>query len=511
MYLIVNLGLKSIRAIIFDEKGKTVFSKSLPVHTYLRGKNVEQDVTEWKVLLYKLLDEIKETTNLCEKINYISSTTSSSCVFGYDKSINPVTKVLMVSDSRSGNEVVYIKNNILYQKKNSSDSVFCSTSSNIPKLLWFKNNKPEVYEDIKYWVGAGEFLNFEFTGELFTDPLNASKSFYSEKENQYHKDILSDLLIQPDLLVRVEEIGKKFGLSDSLLNNYGFNKSCRYVLTTYDAICAVIGSNSGSKGNVCDVSGTVTSVRVLTDIKNEIVNRNSTILKQNLPLLNCAMLGSSNNLGGGIIEWYKQAFFNNKGEDVYSKMENEANLSQPGSNGIIFLPYLLGERSPFIDKDIRSTFFGINRKTTRNDFTRAVFESTAYVTNDLLSLIRSETNEVESLSVSGGLARFDIINQIKADVTNLPVNVIENFESTAIGALIILRVSLGDYKSVQEAALQLVSVRKIILPNKSNVSLYKEVFDLYNEIKRYTSKLGSEHTKLLKKLEAYSSSTIKNL
>jgi sugar (pentulose or hexulose) kinase len=133
------------------------------------------------------------------------------------------------------------------------------------------------------------------------------------------------------------------------------------------------------------------------------------------------------------------------------------------------------------------------------------------VTNDLLSLIRNETNEVESLSVSGGLARFDTINQIKADVTNLPVNVIENFESTAIGALIILRVSLGDYTSVQEAAKQLVSIRKIILPNKSNVSLYNEVFDLYNEIKKYTSMLSTGHAKLLKKLESYSSSMIKNL
>lgn len=511
MYLIVNLGLKSIRVIIFDEVGKTVFSKSLPVHTSLRGKNVEQDVTEWKILLYKLLDEIKESTNLLERINFVSSTTSSSCVFGYDKNLNPITKVLMVSDSRSDREVDDIKNNSLYKKTNSLDPIFCSTSSNIPKLLWFKNNKSEVYDDIKYWVGAGEFLNFEFTGELFTDPLNASKSFYSEKENHYHTNVLSDLLIRHDMLVKVEEIGKSFNLSDSLVKNYGFNKNCKYILTTYDAICAVIGSNSGSKGNVCDVSGTVTSVRVITDINNKVINKDSTILKQDLPLLKCAMIGSSNNLGGGIIEWYKQAFFNHKGEDVYSKMDNEANLSQPGSNGIIFLPYLLGERSPFVDKDIRSTFFGINRNTTRHDFTRAVFESTAYVTNDLLSLIRSETSEVESLSVSGGLARFDTINQIKADVTNLPVNVIENFESTAIGALIILRVSLGDYVSVQEAASELVSVRKIILPNKSNVGLYKEVFDLYNEIKKYTSVLGTEHAKLLKKLESYSSSTIKNL
>ena len=192
-------------------------------------------------------------------------------------------------------------------------------------------------------------------------------------------------------------------------------------------------------------------------------------------------------------------------------MENEASLSEPGSKGIIFLPYLLGERSPFMNKDVRGTFFGIDRNTTISDFTMAVFESTAYVTNDLLNLIRDANIETKSLSVSGGLARFDMINQIKADVTNLPVHVIDNFESTAIGAFILLRIYLKDYNNVYDAAKDFVMVRKVILPNKRNVKIYEDAFELYKNINMRILSLSQEHVKFTKKIESYSSRIVRNL
>ena len=423
MYLIINLGLKSIRVIVFNNDGVTLYSDSIPVHTLLHGERVEQDVVEWKTSLYKLLSDLAAKTDLIPKIDFITSTTSSSCVFGYDKNMNPITKVLMVSDKRSSDEVSFIRANPLYIKENRKESVYCAESSNVPKLLWFKNNAIDVFKNIKHWLGANEFLNYEFTGEVVTDSLNASKSFYSNTHNEYLKDILEDLSIPANLFPEVRDLGSILTLSGSMIKSYPFSKNCKYVITTYDAICAVIGSLSGDSGGVCDVSGTVTSVRALAQMDIKIKDSNSVILRQDIPLIQHTLIGSSNNLGGGIIEWYRQAFFQNATGEGYAEIEDDASKSPPGANGLIFLPFLLGERSPFTDKDIRGNFFGINRESKRQDFTKAVFESTAYVTNDLIGLIRNENFEVKSLSVSGGLARFDLINQIKADVTNLPVKV----------------------------------------------------------------------------------------
>ena len=511
MYLIINLGLKSIRLIIFNDAGTVVYFDSLPVHTLLRDERVEQDVIEWKTLLYKLLDGLAEKSNLMGKITFITSTASSSCVFGCDKNMNPITQVLMVSDKRSTDEVSFIKANAMYTAANSRNPILCTESSNVPKLLWFKNNESNVFENIRYWLGANEFLNYELTGELVTDSLNASKSFYSDIAKKYHEDILLDLSISPSFFADVQPMGSAFSLSQQLIKNYPFSKDCKYVLTTYDAICAVIGSLSGDCGEVCDVSGTVTSVRTLIQSNIEINNKESAILRQDIPLVQQAMVGCSNNLGGGIIEWYKQAFFQKSNAHIYSKIESEALSSSPGANGLIFLPFLLGERAPFIDKNIKATFFGINRDSKREDFTRAVFESAAFVTNDLIELIQNEGIDLKSLTVSGGLARIDMINQIKADVTDLPVKVVNNFESTSLGAFILLRVSLGHYSSLNAAATELVSFKKTIYPNRNNVEIYSEAFELYKEMTRLTLNIGGAHNQLMKKMGKCDFTSISNL
>ena len=510
MYLIVNLGLKSIRIIVFNNSGNVLYSNSLPVHTSLKNDRVEQDAEEWKILLYNLLDELRDKTDLIPKIDFITSTTSSSCVYGCDTQMKPITKVLMVSDKRASHEVASITAKSIYIRKNIKEPICCTESSNIPKLLWIKNNAMEVFKNIKYWLGANEFLNYEFTGEVVTDSLNASKSFYSEEEGQYHKDIFDDLSISSSIFPEVIEMGSALDLSKNLLESYLFSKKCKYVITTYDAICSVIGSLSGDSGDVCDVSGTVTSVRALAEKDFHINNKSSLILRQSIPLVGHTMIGCSNNLGGGIVEWYKQSFYS-KTANGYTDFESDAQESPPGANGLVFLPFLLGERAPFADKDIRGTFFGINRHSQRQDFSKAVFESTAYVTNDLLGLIRDEDFEIKALSVSGGLARIDLINQIKADVTNLPVKVVNNFESTSLGALILLRVSLGHYDTVYSAAADLVSIRKTLIPDKNNVEIYSEAFALYLEMAKLTRSIGPAHNAFTQRIQSNSSDIVSNL
>src|SRR5690606_35158578 len=105
--------------------------------------------TEWIELLEKILSNITFNTNLSNKIRFVTTTTSSSCIFGVDKDINPITKVLMVSDKRSVEEVAFVRNNHKYKLIN---NLVCSASSLIPKALWFKNHKPEIFDKVRYWL-----------------------------------------------------------------------------------------------------------------------------------------------------------------------------------------------------------------------------------------------------------------------------------------------------------------------------------------------------------------------
>lgn len=505
MYLIINLGLKSIRGIVFNKEGNQIFSTSRAVYSKLYDQKVEQDPEEWNLKLEEILLEIGSNDYLNHEIEYITSTTSSSCIFGMDSNGKPTTKVMMVSDKRAHIEAAEIR--ILMKEYAEDSELICPESSIIPKAKWFKKNRPDIFERTACWMGAGEFLNHYFTGEIFTDELNASKGLY-EKE-KYLDHVIEKAGIPISMLPEVKPMGSTFTVRNSLVNKYSLSKNCKYVLTTYDAICAVIGSHDGSTTTACDVSGTVTSVRILAE--KSLKDKTGLILTQKLGPYDKFLIGASNNLGGGIIEWLKQAFYNESDKNVYYIMENNAHQVSIGAHGIVFLPYMLGERSPFKNPNARGVFFGVDRGSTKNEFSRAVFESTAYVANDLLQLIIQNGVKVDSMSVSGGLARFDLINQIKADVTNKRIKVIENFESTSVGAFILLALSIGEFSSIAEAAKETVRIRKIINPSEKNHSIYKEFFEFFKDLNNRLMPLYDQHVNLKSHIRSFSSETISNL
>lgn len=506
-YLVVNLGLKSIRIIVFDEEGTQIYAKAKPVFSNLKDSKVEQNAIEWETNLIELLNELKQT-RLAKDIKYITSTTSSSCIYGVDDIGKPTTPVMMVSDKRAVNQVDKIIHLESFKQNSEVFSYKCSTSSTIPKICWYKDNEPQIYENTHKWLGASEFIHYFFTKEFITDPLNAGKAFHNGKE--YDGQILSNLEVDTNVLPNVVEIGTQFEIPNNISSQYGIADDCKFVVTTYDAICAVIGSYDGSNNTACDVSGTVTSVRVLTD---ETIKKNSSslVLSQELGFENKRLIGASNNMGGGIMEWYKQAFYEENDKNVYYTMENHAHSSSVGANGILFLPYLLGERAPFKAPSAKATFFGVSRSTKIQDFARSVFEATAFVTNDLLNLSQDAGLEIDSLSVSGGLAQFDLVNQIKADVTNKQVKVLENFESTSVGAFILLALSINKYSSLLEASQSAVKVRKIINPTEKNHLIYKSYFKLFKDLNESLLEKYNEHAVLLKQIESYGANTLSNL
>jgi sugar (pentulose or hexulose) kinase len=138
------------------------------------------------------------------------------------------------------------------------------------------------------------------------------------------------------------------------------------------------------------------------------------------------------------------------------------------------------------------------KNITQKEMTRAVLESCAFVSHSLVKFIEETGIPIERLVVSGGLARFDVINQIKADVMNKPVDVLENFESTSIGAFILLGISLGILKYNRESINQIVRIRKTIYPSQRNHALYIDYYELFKDINHQLKDIYPRHKKLLK-------------
>jgi xylulokinase len=251
------------------------------------------------------------------------------------------------------------------------------------------------------------------------------------------------------------------------------------VLSTYDAICAVYGAGVSNVGDACDVSGTVTSFRAVTDL----ALRDPTGRLFVAPHVRTGLYlaGGSNNLGGGVIEWVKQLLYHDEA-DPYAAMERDAADAPPGAAGITFLPYLLGERAPIWDANARAVFFGLGRNHGRADMLRAVFEGVGYSVFDIADRLANLGVVIERVVASGGLARIDPIQQIKADMLGVPVFLTEELESTALGAALVAGVNAGIFASIEEATGAAVRFGRRFDPVPARTEMYRDFFGIYRSL-----------------------------
>lgn len=506
--MVINMGLKSIRCIIFNQNGLKLGSAGIAINTAINDKRVEQDPAEWwekaEIVMKKAW---KDAGNV--RIDYITVTTSASCLVCVDTNGEPLGKAFMISDKRAEKEARMISEMKEFEEVRCATGLDMSVSLMLPKILWVKKNLSDMFENTRYFMTPNDYLIYKLCGECVTDYLNAVKYHYDLGSKKYPENLLNTLGIPVEKLPEVVDTGVHIGkIHSAIAERIGLNSDIQVVVTSYDAICSFIGSGVSEEGEASDVSGTVTVFRALSK-KKEIGSSNKVY---NVPFYqeNAHIVGGSNNLGGGLIEWVKQCYY--QGEQYpYEIMEKDANESEIGAKGLIFLPYLLGERTPVWDDNARGAFFGLERMHTRKDMTRAVFESTGFIDLDIIDAIKETGVEIESVRLSGGLARINLISQIKADILGRDVMVLAEFETTASGAAMMVLTGQGIYETMKEAADKFALVRMIIKPNMENHRKYMYMYELYKETYLSLKDLYVRRMDILDKIRSDREVRIENL
>lgn len=495
--MVINMGLKSIRCIVFNEDGMKLYNEAIPIKTAISAEKVEQDPKEWWQSAEKLIGRAAcECKNIC--IDYITVTASASCLVCVDKTGIPLMSALMVSDKRAEEESQYISQLEEFKKVHEETLLDMTASLMLPRILWLKRNLPEIYRETDKFLSPNDFMLYKLSGSYVTDYFNAIKCHYNPEKECYPGKLLNALGVSEQRLPVVMNPGDTVGRIDAALaEKLGISQNAEIVVSSYDAICSFIGSGAAEDGEASDVSGTVTVLRALSRDRN--LHNNPLIY--NLPLYkeNANIIGGSNNLGGGLIEWVKQCYYQNE-IYPYEIMEKEAGESVLGAKGLIFLPYLLGERAPIWDDNARGVFFGIERMHTRKDMTRAVFESTGFIDMDMIAAIEQTGIKIKSVRLSGGLARVNLISQIKADILGRDVLVLSEFETTSTGAAMMVMLGKGYFKDLREAADKFVSIRMIIKPNMINHQKYMYMYELYKDTYSTVKGLYKRRKQLTKKM-----------
>ena len=514
MILVVNLGLKSIRAIIFDFDGRRIATAARRVNSRLSGDWVEQDAGEWTEKLYQVVREVADSTNVRSGIKYVTVSCSASCLVPVDGSMTPTSRVIMVSDRRAAEEGRRIADNTHFQELAKRYGYAASQYSQMARMLWLKEHNNDAYKRTVNFLSPNDFLIAKLTGGVIvTDPLNAEKNFFDNDNGVYPNELYDAFGLSVEALPRCVPIGENVGPMDArIAADFGLENRPEVIVSTYDAICSVFGTGVASPGQVCDVSGTVTSVRMYSD--TPFADPLKRVTSQYFSPTGGYLIGGSNNLGGGLIEWAKTCFYKDA-PNPYELMQTESagdeNSVSARHSGLVFLPHLLGARAPSWNADARGVLFGLERQHDRGAIVRAIFESIGFSIRDFLEVFKESGTTPDMITASGGLAKIMIANEIKATITGLPYHFMDEFESTSLGAAIIVMCGAGLFPSYSDACRQIVVTRQIFLPRRHDQAYYEDMYGLYCELASTVEPLFPARLKIVERHRSNVMEYVENL
>jgi xylulokinase len=356
-----------------------------------------------------------------------------------------------------------------------------------PKILWFKENRPDIYKNTYKFLQSNSYIAYKLTGAMTQDISQGyGLHMFNIKKSVYEDDLCDafgiDRELLPDIFPCHEVIGEVTREAAELT---GLRQGIPVVAGGLDAACGTLGAGVADIGETQEQGGQAGGMSICV---NDALSHPKLILSTHvvpgLWLLQGGTVG-----GGGSIKWFREqlgAYEDGQekltGVNAFKIMDEEAAAIRHGSQGLIFLPYMAGERSPLWDTNAKGVFFGLGYDKTRAHMIRAVMEGCAYALYHNLRTAEEAGVSANTLNAMGGAANSRLWTQIKADVTGKVIKIPASDTATTLGAAILAGIGTGVYGSFKEAIDRTVTIRRIHEPDRKAHSKYMQYYDIYLEL-----------------------------
>lgn len=479
----IDIGTGSAKAVAIDFQGKVLsdFQVFYPTQSIHPGYSEQDPMIIWKAFIDCINKIIKDLKYQPVSIS-LSSAMHSLIVM--DKNNRPATPLITWADTRSADIAQRIRK--LPEAENLYKTTGTPIHSMIPlcKIIWLKENAPEIFQAAFKFISIKEFIWFKLFQVYEIDYSIASATGLFNIENlKWNEASLRLAGIKPSQLseiVPTEFVRKNIDSSAALLN---ISSNTFFCIGASDGCLANVGSYALEKGTAALTIGTSGAVRIAS--ANPIFDFASMSFNYLLDEKTFICGGPVNN-GGNVIEWLFQAILNNANpqDKDYENLFGTIETVPVGSKGLLFLPYLFGERAPIWDEKSSGMFFGIKSSHKNSFFLRATVEGICYSMNQVLKTVESSTEKIVQLNVGGGFIHSKVWMKILADITGKKLFVIETEDSSAIGAALLNMKALkiiNDYSSLESKRYLFVE------PDLNNHLLYQKYYaifkTLYNSLK----------------------------
>lgn len=359
----------------------------------------------------------------------------------------------------------------------------------LPKILWYQRHAPQVYQRCDKILQSNSFIVYRLTGALTQDLSQGyGLQCFDMLRGRWDETMARALGIDPGLLPELAACHQVVGgVSRQAARRTGLIEGTPVVAGGLDAACGTLGAGVIHPGETQEQGGQAGGMSICLDRmcadERLILGRHVTPEKW---LLQGGTVG-----GGGVLKWLSEQCCaadaeraQAVGRGVFEEMSERAGAVSPGSEGVVFLPYMAGERSPIWDPQAKGVFYGLDFSKTRAHMIRAAMEGVAYSLRHNLEVAAQAGARVEALHAMGGAANSPVWTQIKADVTGCEIAVPASDTATTLGAALLAGVGTGMYAGFEEAVAATVSIRRRYSPNRANAPVYDQGYATYRELYR---------------------------
>ena len=449
----------------------------------------EQHPEDWKhAVLTTLTAVLKKSRVQGSDVKGIGLSGQMHGLVMLDENNEVIRPAIIWCDQRTGKECDEIYERVGRERLIQITANPALTGFTASKILWVRNNEPENYARCKHILLPKDYIRFVLTGVFATDVSDASgMQLLDVPKRQWSEEILQKLDIDPALLAKVYESPEITGeVLPEVAAQTGLAAGTPVVGGAADNAAAAVGTGIVTDGRAFTTIGTSGVVYAHT-------SKVSIDPKGRVHTFCCAVPGCWLVLGctlaaGLSLSWFRDNFCQNEvgtakgmGVGAYYLMDQEAKNVPIGANRLLYLPYLMGERSPLLDPDARGAFIGLSGIHTKRDMLRAVMEGVTYSLRDCYEVLKEMGVHIDEMMACGGGGTSPLWRQMLADVYNCQVNTVQS-EGPALGVAILAGVGAGLFPSVPEACARFLGKDKTCEPIAENVPQYEHFYKIYNKL-----------------------------
>jgi len=486
-----DIGTQSAKAILLSFEGDLIGESSSSYDIdYPHPLWAEQPVDRWITALKLAIQKLVQQTNVNKKkILGLGVASQVDGVVPIDASGNPLRPAIIWMDKRAKEQCDEMDRTIGHERVFRITGLNVDPSHVAPKIRWIAENQPEIYDRSKYFLLPGSYIAFYLTGTVVVDYSSASSSMLLDvRHKRWSERMCLQFDIDMDRLAPLEAATKPIGtLKPDVADELGLDPGTIVVTGCGDEHSACVGAGVLRPGLVGAIIGT--GEAVCTSSRELLYDPSRLIETHYHADPDLWFIENPGFVSGGNYRWYRDNFARQEmktadlaNRSAYDLLDAAAEQVSPGSDGVIFLPCLMGAMTPTWNEDARGSFYGFTLSHTRKHFTRAILEGSAYGVRDITDQMKSIGLEPEEIRIVGGGAKSSLWCQIKADVTGIPVHVPEIIETTALGAGFLAMVGVGAYSSLLEASGNVVRIGESYEPQLSHTLIYNASYALYRKL-----------------------------